>query len=113
MNESMNASGKVSVLAAAAGLLGVAVVTFVFSQRLSVNASTTGFFYLMVVLGVATAGGFRVSAVVSVTAMICYNFFFLPPVGYLTIADPENWVALFTFLITALVARPARRLWPL
>ena len=36
--------------------------------------------------------------------MVCLNFFFLPPVGTLTIADPENWVALFVFLATAIVA---------
>jgi two-component system, OmpR family, sensor histidine kinase KdpD len=30
--------------------------------------------------------------------------FFLPPVGNLTIADPQNWVALFTFLSTSLIA---------
>lgn len=100
----MSASWKVPALAAAAGLAGVATVTAVLSQRLSVNASTAGFFYLMVVLGVATAGGFWVSAIVSMAAMVCYNYFFLPPVGHLTIADPENWVALFTFLVTALVA---------
>ena len=33
-----------------------------------------------------------------------FNFFFLPPVGTFTIADPQNWVALFAFLATALTA---------
>jgi two-component system sensor histidine kinase KdpD len=41
---------------------------------------------------------------VSVVAALCFNFFFLPPLGRFTIADPENWVALLTFLLTALVA---------
>ncbi|MBS1826819.1 MAG: DUF4118 domain-containing protein [Acidobacteria bacterium] len=95
---------KIPILALLAGLVGVVGVTFLFSQRVSVNASTAGFFYLMVVLGVATAGGFWVSAIVSMSAMLCYNYFFLPPVGQLVVADPENWVALFTFLVTALVA---------
>jgi two-component system sensor histidine kinase KdpD len=36
--------------------------------------------------------------------MLCYNFFFLPPVGTFTIADPQNWVALFAFLATSLTA---------
>ena len=36
--------------------------------------------------------------------MLCFNFFFLPPVGTLTIADPQNWVALVAFLVTAIVA---------
>jgi two-component system sensor histidine kinase KdpD len=35
--------------------------------------------------------------------MLCLNFFFLPPVGTLTISDPENWVALAAFMATATV----------
>ena len=33
-----------------------------------------------------------------------FNYFFLPPVGTFTIADPQNWVALFAFLAVSLVA---------
>jgi two-component system sensor histidine kinase KdpD len=36
--------------------------------------------------------------------MLCFNFFFFPPVGQFHIANPQNWVALFAFLATALVA---------
>ena len=36
--------------------------------------------------------------------MLSFNFFFLPPVGTFTIADPHNWVALFAFLSVSLVA---------
>jgi two-component system, OmpR family, sensor histidine kinase KdpD len=36
--------------------------------------------------------------------MLCFNYFFLPPVGTWTIADPHNWVALFAFLAVSLVA---------
>src|SRR5205814_10335 len=40
----------------------------------------------------------------SIAAMLAFNFFFLPPVGTFTIADPENWVALVAFLAVSLVA---------
>ena len=36
--------------------------------------------------------------------MLTLNFFFLPPVGTFTIADPQNWVALFVFLVVAVIA---------
>lgn len=36
--------------------------------------------------------------------MLCFNFFFLPPIGTFTIADPQNWVALFAFLLTSIIA---------
>ena len=43
-----------------------------------------------------------VAIVVSIAAMLPLNFFFLPPVD-VTIADPQNWVALAVFLIVAIV----------
>jgi two-component system sensor histidine kinase KdpD len=36
--------------------------------------------------------------------MLCFNFFFLPPLGSLTIAAGDNWIALTAFLITAITA---------
>ena len=36
--------------------------------------------------------------------MLTLNFFFLPPVGTFTIADPQNWIALFVFLMVAIIA---------
>ena len=42
--------------------------------------------------------------VASVLGMLCFNFFFLPPLYTLTIADPQNWVALSAFFITASIA---------
>ena len=36
--------------------------------------------------------------------MLALNFFFLPPVGTFTIADPQNWIALFAFLVVAVIA---------
>src|SRR5215470_6775327 len=46
----------------------------------------------------------REAIIASVTGMLCFNFFFLPPYYTLTILDPQNWVALFSFLVTAVVA---------
>ncbi|MDQ3917709.1 MAG: DUF4118 domain-containing protein, partial [Acidobacteriota bacterium] len=40
----------------------------------------------------------------SVLGVGCFNFFYLPPVGRLSIDDPDNWVALFAFLVTAVTA---------
>lgn len=44
-----------------------------------------------------------VSIFMSVSAMLLFNYFFLPPIRTFTIADPQNWVALGAFLITAVV----------
>ena len=83
---------------------GVALVTFSAHWLIPVNATTVGFAYLLLVLVVASTWGFTEAAVASLAATITFNFYFLPPVGALTIADPQNWVALFSFLATALIA---------
>lgn len=82
----------------------IAAITWFFSLLVHVNASTAGFFYLVAILGIAAAWGLVESTIASIAAMLCYNLFFLPPVGTLTISDPQNWVALFAFLATSLTA---------
>jgi len=91
--------GRVS---AAVGLVGA--ITFVFYRVLPVNPTTVGFFYLVAILMIAAVGGLVESTIASIVAMLCFNYFFLPPIGTLTIADPQNWVALFVFLVTSLTA---------
>jgi len=59
---------------------------------------------LLVVLFVAAYWGARPAIVASVLGVFCFNFFFLPPIHTLTIADPDNWIALIAFLITAVTA---------
>ena len=87
-----------------ASLAGVMAVTLVATRIIPVNATTAGFTYLLLVLVIAAAWGFLEASLASLLATLCFNFFFLPPVGTLTIADPQNWVALFSFLVTALIA---------
>ncbi|HUZ46832.1 MAG TPA: DUF4118 domain-containing protein, partial [Terriglobia bacterium] len=81
-----------------------AAITFLCFHLVPVNATTAGFTYLIAILLIATAWGLLEAMVASVAAMLCFNFFFLPPTGTLTIADSRNWVALFAFLATSIVA---------
>jgi two-component system sensor histidine kinase KdpD len=88
----------------AISLLGVAGITFVGSSIFPINATTVGFAYLLLILIVASLCGFFEASIASIAATLGFNFFFLPPVGRFTIADPQNWVALFSFLTTSLIA---------
>lgn len=85
-------------------LSGVVLVTYVGYRLIPVNATTIGFAYLLLILIVASTWGFLEAALASVLATLVFNFFFLPPVGTFTIADPQNWVALSSFLATSLIA---------
>src|SRR5579864_2613171 len=69
-----------------------------------VNQTTEGFLLLLVILGISTVWGLLEAGVASVAATLGFNYFFMPPVGTLTIADPQNWIALGAFLITAVTA---------
>jgi two-component system sensor histidine kinase KdpD len=89
----------------ALALLGVATATFVYGRWLHVtNATTVSMTFLVVVLVAAATSRLWVAIVTSLVAVLAFNFFFLPPIGTLTIADPHNWVALFAFLAVSLVA---------
>ena len=68
------------------------------------NATTIALIFLLGVLGISAFYGIRPAVFVSVIATIAFNYFFLPPVGTFTISDPQNWIALFAFLVTAVAA---------
>jgi two-component system sensor histidine kinase KdpD len=89
---------------ALAGIGGVAAITALYRWLHVANATTVALSFLLIVLVVAATSRLWVAVATSVAAMICFNFFFLPPVGTLTIADPQNWVALLAFLAVSLVA---------
>ena len=69
-----------------ASLFIVAAITFVLFRLVPVNAAAVGFLYLVAVLFIATKGGIVESTIASLAAVLCFNFFFLPPIGTLTIS---------------------------
>ena len=85
-------------------LAGVAALTWIDFRLLHVNSATAAFTFLVLILGLATRTNLQESIAASLASMLTYNFFFLPPVGTFTIADPQNWVAAFAFLATAITA---------
>ena len=88
---------------AAAGAL-VFVITAVYHRWAHVNPTTVGFTFLLGILIISAIWGLRFAIFMALLATMAYNYFFLPPLFQFTIADPQNWIALFTFLFTAIVA---------
>jgi two-component system sensor histidine kinase KdpD len=82
----------------------IAAVTTLYFRFLPVNPTTVALSFVVVILLVATGWGIAEAMAASLVATVCFNLFFLPPVGTLTIADPQNWVALAAFLLTGIVA---------
>ena len=84
-------------------LVFVAGITVFFREALPrVNQTTVALSFLLAILAVSAVWGMAVSALMSVAAMLAFNYFFLPPVGTLNVTDPQNWVALFAFLLTSI-----------
>ncbi|HEV7701612.1 MAG TPA: DUF4118 domain-containing protein [Pyrinomonadaceae bacterium] len=69
-----------------------------------INSTTVALILLLAVLTSATFFGRNPALLASFAAMLCLNYFFLPPVHTWTIADPQNLIAWAAFTITALVA---------
>ncbi|MBV9772061.1 MAG: DUF4118 domain-containing protein [Bryobacterales bacterium] len=92
------------VLWSAFAVLCIGAVTAIDFRVIHANGATAAFTFLILILALATKAGLEASITASLAGMLAYNFFFLPPVGTLTIADPQNWVALCVFLVTAITA---------
>jgi two-component system sensor histidine kinase KdpD len=99
----MKRSPLYQILRFAASAAIVSVVTLLYSKWLHVNPTTVGFTFLLAVLVVSAGWGLRYATFMAILATLAYNYFFLPPLYQFTIADPQNWVALFAFLFTAVV----------
>lgn len=88
----------------AAAIGAIAIVVFAYRRLPDVNPTTVALTFLLVVLGVASRWGLTVATTTAVVATLTFNYYFLPPVGTFTIADPQNWIALLAFLISAILA---------
>jgi two-component system sensor histidine kinase KdpD len=86
----------------AVSLLALALVTAGYLW-LAANPTTVALTYLLSIVLIATWWGIGPATIASVAAIVAFNVLFLPPVGTLTIADPQNWVSFFAFLAVAVI----------
>lgn len=86
---------------ATAALAGIVLV---YRTWVHVNVTTVALTLLLLVLVLAAEWGLRYAVTMAIAAAACYNVLFLPPLGTFTISDPQNWLALFAFLVTAIIA---------
>lgn len=92
----------------AASILLVAVILaiyhFLLPEPQTDYNTTVALSLLLAILAVSTRWGLAEASVASVVAVLGFNFYYLPPVGAFTIRDPQNLVAFFAFIITAVTA---------
>ena len=93
------AAGYLSAVLAIAAVTAIAAP---FHDQL--NNTTVALALVLVVLFIAILWGRVPGMLASLLGMLCFNFFFLPPLYTFTIADPQNWIALTAFVVTASIA---------
>jgi two-component system, OmpR family, sensor histidine kinase KdpD len=94
-------AGRATGFVVAAVLL--AAITYFYRVVLPANQTTVALTFLLAILAVSAVWGMAVSLFMSAAAVLLFNYNFLAPIGTFTIADPQNWIALFAFLFTSLV----------
>src|SRR5436305_1083260 len=91
-----------SIARFALNCLAIALATL-FSYEFHLNAATVLLLYLLIVVLQSLRGGFVSSAILAVIAVVCLDFFFLPPLLSFWISNTFNALAVPTFLLIALV----------
>jgi two-component system, OmpR family, sensor histidine kinase KdpD len=80
------------------------LVVRLYTAVIRVNPTTVALTFLVSVLIVSALWGLRYALFTAFAAAAAFNYYFLPPTGTFTIADTQNWVALFALLTTAVIA---------
>ena len=91
------------------GVVGLVLLTFA-CFSLGLNLAMAGLVYLIFITLLSLTGTFVESAILSLVAVGCLNYFFAPPIFNLRADYPQDAVLVITFLLTALiVTRLVRR----
>jgi len=102
MDSVQTSQSRRTVQHVAFGIAGVAAITAI-CYPLHLDFAITGCLYLLLVVLQSTFASFTASAIVSVIAIGCLDYFFIPPMLTLRISSPLDGLALITFLVTTLV----------
>ncbi len=82
----------------------LAVTGIIYAFHLYPTIPNISIVYLLAILALATTRGRYAALVAAVVAFVSFDFFLVPPFYSFTIARGEEWIALFVFLVTALIA---------
>lgn len=89
---------------AVAALLVALCTLLIYPLKQVAPVVSLGVVYMLAVLVVSITWGLWLGIGTAIVSALAFNYFHLPPVGRLTIRDPDNWVALITFVVAAVLA---------
>jgi two-component system sensor histidine kinase KdpD len=87
-----------------AGLAAVGLITAVYYRGFhAATVTTVVLTFLLAILFFSAVWGLWVSVFMSLASVLALDYFFFQPVGQFQIEDPQDWIALIAFVITALI----------
>jgi len=86
-----------------ATVLALGVTGVIYILHLYPEIPNISFLYLLVVLGLSSTRGLYAAIITSIVAVLSFDFSLIEPLYTFTIARPEEWLALFIFLVTAII----------
>jgi two-component system, OmpR family, sensor histidine kinase KdpD len=89
------------IFAFGAAILCMTKLTLSFGALTS--SSTAAFIFLIIVLLSAFFGDLLVAIITSLVATLCFDYFYLPPVGTINITVFSDWISLFAFLLASVI----------
>src|SRR5215471_12908794 len=100
----MSAVWRRGVAGYAFALAAVALVSALIGVVLGgVPLANASMLYLLAVMATALAFGRGPAIFASGSAFLVFDFFFVAPVHQFTVSDPDEWLSLLLFLLTAIV----------
>ena len=79
------------------------VTGIIYAYHLYPTIPNISMVYLLLILLLATTRGRYAAIVAAVVAFLAFDFFLVPPLYTFVISRWEEWIALFVFLVTALI----------
>ena len=86
-----------------ATVLALGVTGIIYVLHLYPAIPNISFLYLLVVLGLSSTRGLYAAIITSIVAVLSFDFSLTEPLYTFRIAKPEEWLALFIFLVTAII----------
>jgi two-component system sensor histidine kinase KdpD len=84
--------------------IGALLITvFIYELHLYPKIPNISILYLLVVLALASTRGLYSAIIASVVSFLAFDYFLIIPLYAFTIARLEEWLALFIFLLTAII----------
>jgi two-component system sensor histidine kinase KdpD len=95
----------------AAAVLGVLLLGFVCFRFVHAGATVAATLLLLIVLLIGTYARLPEAISASLAATVCLDYWFIPPIGSITIGSPDGWIVLLVFLLVSLlITNLSRRL---